>query len=77
NDSHFEITVAGLHAVKNVLCEKQLAKTTAEAQKIIDTAKSTGKKLTIGYQNRFRPDSQFLYKSEKRGDLGDIYFGKA
>jgi hypothetical protein len=35
-----------------VMCEKPMAKTTAEAQKMIDTAKSTGKKLTIGYQNR-------------------------
>ena len=29
---------------------------------MIDTAKSTGKKLTIGYQNRFRADSQFYIK---------------
>lgn len=76
NDSHCEITVAGLHAGKHVMCEKPMAKTTAEAQKMIDTAKSTGKKLTIGYQNRFRPDSQFLYKSAQRGDLGDILFRK-
>uniref|UniRef100_UPI000AE73D8F Gfo/Idh/MocA family protein n=1 Tax=Staphylococcus aureus TaxID=1280 RepID=UPI000AE73D8F len=44
NDSHGEITVAGLLAGKHVMCEK----TTAEAQKMIDTAidtaKSTGKK---------------------------------
>lgn len=59
------------------MCEKPMAKTTAEAQKMIDTAKSTGKKLTIGYQNRFRPDSQFLHQAAQRGDLGDIYFGKA
>lgn len=77
NDSHCEITVAGLHAGKHVMCEKPMAKTTAEAQKMIDTAKSTGKKLTIGYQNRFRADSQFLHQAAQRGDLGDIYFGKA
>ncbi|WP_141708115.1 Gfo/Idh/MocA family protein, partial [Staphylococcus aureus] len=77
NDSHCEITVAGLHAGKHVMCENPLAKTTAEAQKMIDTAKSTGKKLTIAYQNRCRGATQFLYKSAPRGDLGDIYFGKA
>lgn len=37
---------------------------------MIDTAKSTGKKLTIGYQNRFRADSQFLHQAAQRGDLG-------
>jgi predicted dehydrogenase len=34
---HCEITVAGLHAGKHVMCEKPMAKTTAEAQKMIDT----------------------------------------
>lgn len=62
NDSHCEITVAGLHAGKHVMCEKPMAKTTAEAQKMIDTAKSTGKKLTIGYQNRFEQIVNFYIK---------------
>ena len=54
-----------------------MAKTTEEAQEMIEAAKRNGKKLTIGYQNRFRPDSQYLHKATERGDLGDIYFGKA
>ena len=31
-----------------------MAKTSAEAKAMLDAAKETGKKLTIGYQNRFR-----------------------
>ena len=58
------------------LCEKPMAKTVADAQRMID-AQRTGKKLTIGYQNRFRPDSIYLHKACRRGDLGDIYFAKA
>ena len=54
-----------------------MAKTTEEAQEMIEAAKRTGKKLTIGYQNRFRPDSQYLRQATQRGDLGDIYYGKA
>lgn len=77
NNSHSEITVASLYANKHVMCEKPMAKSTEEAQKMIDVAKETGKKLTIGYQNRFRPDSQYLHEASQRGDLGDIYFGKA
>ena len=34
-------------------------------------------KLTIGYQNRFRSDSEYLKKACERGDLGEIYFAKA
>lgn len=59
------------------MCEKPMAKTYAEAQEMIAVHKKTGKKLTIGYQNRFRPDSTYLKKSCERGDLGEIYFAKA
>lgn len=44
---------------------------------MVDAAKRTGKKLTIGYQNRFRNDSQILHKACREGDLGDIYMTKA
>ena len=77
NDSHAEIVVAALEAGKHVMCEKPMAKTSAEAQIMLETAVRTGRKLTIGYQNRFRPDSQHLYQVCRRGDLGDIYFAKA
>jgi predicted dehydrogenase len=77
NKSHSEITVASLLAGKHVMCEKPMAKTAAEAQKMFDAAEKSGKKLTIGYQNRFSAEAQYLYKKCRRGDLGDIYFAKA
>lgn len=77
NKSHCEITVAALEAGKHVMCEKPMAKTAAEARKMVEASRRTGKKLTVGYQNRFRPDSQYLYKICRRGDLGEIYFAKA
>ena len=33
-------------------------------------AKRTGKKLAIGYQSRYRPDSEYLKQACERGDLG-------
>ncbi|MBL0847993.1 Gfo/Idh/MocA family oxidoreductase [Mammaliicoccus fleurettii] len=77
NSSHKALTVASLDAGKHVMCEKPMAKTTEESKEMIEAAKRNGKKLTIGYQNRFRPDSQYLRKATQRGDLGDIYYGKA
>lgn len=77
NNTHQEITVAALNASKHVMCEKPMAKTSEEAQLMIDAAVHNNKKLTIGYQNRFRADSQYLRKITQRGDLGDIYFSKA
>src|SRR5690625_4927058 len=77
NNSHAKISIAALEAGKHVMCEKPMAKTTREAEEMVAAAKRTGKKLTIGYDNRFRPDSQQLHKITRRGDLGDIYFAKA
>ena len=77
NRSHSPIAVAALEAGKHVMCEKPMAINTQEAQKMVDAAKRTGKKLTIGYQNRFRPDSMYLKKCIEAGDLGDIYYARA
>ena len=77
NRSHSEISIAALEAGKHVMCEKPMAKSAADARKMVETAKRTGKKLTIGYQNRYRPESLYLKKLIERGDLGDIYYTKA
>lgn len=77
NLQHSYITVDALEAGKHVMCEKPMAINSIEAKKMLDAAKRTGKKLTIGYQNRFRNDSQILHKACREGDLGDIYMTKA
>lgn len=77
NRSHSFITVDALHSGKNVMCEKPMAINTKEAQKMLDAAKETGKILTIGYQTRFRSDSQYLKRACENGELGEIYFAKA
>ena len=77
NRSHSFITVDALEAGKHVMCEKPMAKTYDDAKKMLEAAKRTGKKLTIGYQNRFKPESMYLKKVIEAGELGDIYYAKA
>lgn len=77
NVSHSYITVDALEAGKHVMCEKPMAINYAEAKEMLDAAQRTGKKLTIGYQNRFRADSLATYDACSKGELGDIYFAKA
>ena len=77
NRSHSFITVDALHAGKHVICEKPMAINTAEAKKMVDAAKETGKILTIGYQNRYRTDSAYLKRACENDDLGEIYYAKA
>lgn len=77
NVSHSPITVAAFEAGKHVLCEKPMAHTTEDAEKMIKAWKKSGKKFTIGYQNRFREEVRSLYESCVNDELGDIYFAKA
>ncbi len=77
NVAHCPITVAAFEAGKNVMCEKPMAHCTSDAQKMIDAWKKSGKKFTIGYQNRFRPEVQNLKRACEKGELGEIYYGKA
>ena len=77
NRSHSFISVDAMEAGKHVMCEKPMAINTAEAQKMLDAAKPTGKKLTIGYQNRYRKDTMALKKLAETGELGEIYMAKA
>ncbi len=76
NKQHSFITVDALESGKHVMCEKPMAINTEEAQKMLDAAKRTGRKLTIGYQNRFRPECLYLKQMCEAGDLGEIYYAR-
>jgi len=77
NNSHSAITVAALKSGKHVICEKPMATSTAEAKAMLAARDESKKLLTVGYQNRFRPDSLFLKAECEKGTLGEIYFAKA
>lgn len=77
NDTHAEIAIAAMEAGKHVLCEKPMAKTSADARRMFETAERTGRKLSIAYQNRFRADSRWLKEACANGELGEIYMAKA
>lgn len=77
NKAHAPISIAAMEAGKDVMCEKPMAKTAADARAMVECAKRTGKMLTIGYQNRFRPDSLYLKKCCEAGDLGEVYYARA
>ncbi len=77
NVAHCEIACHAFEAGKHVMSEKPMAATVADAEKMIAAWKKSGKKFTIGYQNRFRPEVQNLKKACEAGDLGKIYYGEA
>lgn len=77
NDAHAPITVDALKSGKHVMCEKPMAMDAAGAREMVAAYKESGKKLTIGYQGRFRPEAMHLKALADDGVFGDIYFAKA
>lgn len=77
NKSHAPISIYALENDCHVMCEKPMAKTYADAKAMLEAYKKSGKKLTIGYQNRYRNDSQYMKRACENGELGDIYYAKA
>ena len=74
NREHAQITVDALYAGKHVMCEKPMAKTAADARRMYEAAVATGKKLTIGYQHRQKPQSIYAKRYIESGALGEIYY---
>ena len=77
NRSHSFISIDAMEAGKHVMCEKPMAKTSEEALAMVEAAKRTGKKLTIGYQNRYREDSMYLKRACEDDAFGEVYYAKA
>ena len=77
NVTHREVTVAALRAGKHVMCEKPMAVTGEEAREMLAAAEASGRQLSVGYQYRWRQDSQFLRNVVDEGRLGEIYHARA
>ncbi len=77
NAAHCECTVTALNAGVNVLCEKPMAMKTAEAEKMLKTAKRCKKKLGIDFSYRFKPQSRAMKDMIEQGALGEIYYARS
>ena len=73
NREHAQITIDALYADKHVMCEKPMAKTAADARRMVAAAKATGKKLTVGYQHRHKAESDYAKAYIDSGEMGEIY----
>lgn len=73
NNTHKEFSIAAMQAGANVLCEKPLALTLADAKEMFRVSKETGKKL-IACQNLRMGPMQEIKKIIDSGTLGDVYY---
>ncbi|HYM19600.1 MAG TPA: Gfo/Idh/MocA family oxidoreductase [Candidatus Kapabacteria bacterium] len=76
-DQHSVPAIASLESGKDVLVEKPIARTAKEAKAIADVADKYGRKLMVGMNNRFRPDTMILKSFIENKELGPIYYIKS
>lgn len=74
NDRHVADVLACAAAGKHVLCDKPLAPTASDAQRIIEACRAAGVKLGVGYQMRFNPVHQEMAHRATSGELGRIAY---
>jgi UDP-N-acetyl-2-amino-2-deoxyglucuronate dehydrogenase len=72
NGLHTEHTIKALKAGCNVLCEKPMATTVRDCERMIHTAEETNRRLFIVKQNRFNPPVKAVKKVIEEGKLGNI-----
>lgn len=72
NALHAEQAVAALRAGKHVLCDKPLATTIADAERMVETARKAGRKLGTCYQNRHYPANREARRIIRSGQIGEL-----
>ena len=75
--AHCKPTVAALQAGKHVIVEKPMAATTAEAHRMVEAQRVSGKILMVGMKWRFMPEIQAAKAFIEAGNLGQIYYAEA
>ncbi|NOZ23513.1 MAG: Gfo/Idh/MocA family oxidoreductase [Planctomycetes bacterium] len=77
NFLHCPISMDALKAGKHVFCEKPPAMNAKEAAKMAALAKKKRRKLMYALCQRFSAQAKYVRGLVDKGELGDIYFGKA
>ncbi len=72
NASHAEITVAALEAGKHVLCEKPMATTLADCERMVSAAKKSGKRLMIDQNQRLAGAHVKARELIEQGEIGRV-----
>ncbi|MCA2004751.1 MAG: Gfo/Idh/MocA family oxidoreductase [Ignavibacterium sp.] len=75
-NSHKDIAIDCLNADKDVLVEKPLARTFAEAKAVVDVARKNKRKLMVGMNLRYRPDTMLLRSIVSSGEIGEPFYAK-
>jgi predicted dehydrogenase len=77
NDAHAEPCIFAAGAGKHIFCEKPLARTAAEAKRMLDAVAKAGVRHQVAFNYRFVPAIRQAYDLIQSGALGRIYHYRA
>jgi predicted dehydrogenase len=77
NNFHRPATEAVLRAGKNCYCEKPMAGSYTDAASMLETAKQTGKKLSIQLATLYSNETRAARELIDAGELGELYFARS
>lgn len=72
---HAAAAIAAMKAGKHVLCEKPIALTAADANRMMEVSQETGKQLLIAHVLPFFPEYAFAHKIASGGEYGKLLGG--
>ena len=72
NAHHPEYTIRAAKAGKHVLCEKPMANSSADCQRMVDACKSANKQLMVAYRLQYEPLTLMVQKLIAAKTLGKI-----
>lgn len=73
---HAEIGIVALRAGKHVLCEKPMTRSVADAERLVATARETGRTLKCGFNHRHHPAVREAKRLLDSGTLGRPLFAR-
>ncbi|ADW70418.1 Gfo/Idh/MocA family protein [Granulicella tundricola] len=72
NSMHADFTVRGARAGKHILCEKPMATTAKDCERMIAACEQAKVKLMIAYRSQYEPNDLALIKMIRAGKLGKL-----
>ena len=77
NNLHAPVTIAALEAGKHVYCEKPIAGSYTDGQRMVETAKAAGRKLHIQLNTLFNMETKAAKRLIEAGHLGKLYHARS
>jgi 1,5-anhydro-D-fructose reductase (1,5-anhydro-D-mannitol-forming) len=74
NAQHCQQAIAALQAGHHVLCEKPMALTVPDCREMIKASERNGRRLSVGFNNRFNPAHRELRRRLLAGEIGQPLF---